>query len=188
MTEENKGENLTNQEEDLETEEQSEETEETSEGENLKSQEGENLDKSKELQSALAQKEHWRKKYELLEKEAKVKVQKPSKVEGTGTENEWRSKVDFLIKNRDFNEEEFDHIAAVASRKGINLEEAAKVEQDYIKFQREKVAEKNKIPSSSAAQSSSFEKKISKDMPEEDVDKILQERFEKSQQEGRSGL
>ncbi len=154
--------------EDVETQE--EETPQKTQGENLK---------SKDLQSALAQKEHYRKKYEELKKQPKV-------TEAPAGEDEWRSKVDFLIKNRDYNEEEFDHIASVAQRKGLSIEDAAKVESDYIAFRRQKVAEQNKIPSSSQAGSSQYTKKISADTPAEEIDKVLQERFKKAVSEGKS--
>ena len=95
------------------------------------------------------------------------------------TDGEWKNKVEFLIKNRDFNEEEFDHIAVVAAKKGIPLEEAAKIESDYIAFKRQKVKNENKTPSPSSATSIFSEKQISSNTPKEDIDKILKERFEK---------
>jgi Rieske Fe-S protein len=149
------------------------------EGENLEKSEGENL-KSKELQSALAQKEHWRKKFEDLAKSVKPEV-KPEKTEKPVNvpEDEWREKVEFLVKNRDYNEDEYDHISTVAKRKGVGLKEAAEMEKDYINFQREKVAEKTKTPSPSQSGFSSYDKKITPETPPEEVDRILEERAKK---------
>lgn len=132
--------------------------------------EPEKAEKSKELQSALAQKEHWRKKYEQV---AKTAPKSPA------TEDEWKNKVDFLIKNRDYNETEFDHIAAVATQKGVSYEEAAKLESDYINFRRQKTINENKTPSPSSATSIFSEKQINQDTPKEEIEKILKERFEK---------
>lgn len=134
--------------------------------------EPEKAEKSKELQSALAQKDHWRKKYEQAVK-ASSKSSEP--------DGEWKSKVEFLIKHRDYSEEEFDHISTVASRKGVSLEDAAKLESEYIAFKRQKVASENKTPSPSAASFGSFDKQIDSSTPKEEVDRILKERFEKFQ-------
>ena len=100
----------------------------------------------------------------------------------TGSDGEWKNKVEFLIKNRDFNEEEFDHVATVASRKGMSLQEAAEAEKEYITFRREKVNSGKKIPSPSSAGFPSFEKKITPDMKESEVSKILEERARKAQE------
>lgn len=72
--------------------------------------------------------------------------------------DDWKERVDFLLVNRDFNKQEFDHISAVSKRDSISLSEAAEKEMDYISFRRQKVAEENKIPSSSAAKGSSLKK------------------------------
>lgn len=137
--------------------------------------EPEKAEKSKELQSALAQKEHWRKKFEQVSKSAPKPTPK--------TDDEWKNKVEFLIKNREFNEEEFDHLANVSTRKGVSLEEAAKTEEDYINFRRQKSKNENKTPLPSQANYSVQEKKIDPTMKPEDVDKILEERFNKAQGE-----
>jgi len=112
-----------------------------------KTDESDKTEKSKDLQSALAQKEHWRKKAEEAQK--KLQEQAPKKEESP---DEWKMKVDFLLANRDknYSEEEFDHIASVAERKGISLEEAAKSEEDYINYQRTKVAQEKKTPEPSS--------------------------------------
>ena len=108
-------------------------------------------EKSKELQSALAQKDHWRKKAETAE--GKLKSQKP---ETDKTPDEWRDRVEFLLKNgkANYSEEEFDHIANVSSRKDISLKDAAKQEDSYIQFNREKVVKEKGTPSSSSPASS----------------------------------
>lgn len=102
------------------------------------------------------------------------------------TIDEWKMKVDFLLNNKDVSENEFDHIATVAARKGISLSEAAGQEKDYIQYQREKVANEKKVPGSTSTGFSSSDKQISKDTPAENVDKILQERFKKSQESSKS--
>lgn len=125
--------------------------------------------KSKEFQTLDAQKRHWReeaidpktgKKYKVLYQE--LKEPKPE-TKQTQTEDAelWKAKVDFLIQSqgKNYSDEEFDHIATVAARKGVSLPEAANSEGDYIKFQRDKVAEKNKVPApGSASATSSVEK------------------------------
>jgi len=163
-----------------ETNEETDTPEKTKEeAEESKTSEPEKAEKSKELQSALAQKEHWRKKYEQAVKSGV----KPKPV----TEDEWKNKVEFLIKNRDYNEEEFDHIANVATRKGVSLEDAAKQESEYIAFRRQKVISEKKTPLPSSAASVSFEKKIDSKTPSEEIDKILEERFNAVKQGKDSG-
>ena len=100
--------------------------------------------------------------------------------------DEWKMKVDFLLHSKDVSEDEFDHIATVAARKGISLSEAKEQEKDYIQFTRDKVANEKKIPGSTSTDFSSSEKKISSDTPPEEADKILKERFEKSQESSKS--
>jgi hypothetical protein len=118
-----------------------------------KTSEPEKAEKSKEFQTLLAQKEHFRNKYETLRKEfGDVTPKKETK------SDDWRERVDFLLVNRDFNKQEFDHISAVSKRDSISLQEAAEKENDYITFRRQKTAEENKIPSSSAAKGSSLKK------------------------------
>ena len=144
------------------------------ETEEPKTSEPEKAKTSKELQSALAQKEHFRKKYE----EAKKSTSRTP-----ATDSEWKDKVEFLIKNRDYNEEEFDHIATAAQRKGVSLEEAAKAESEYIAFRREKVAKEKQTPSPSSVSSFTMGKKISPQSSDEEIDSVLQERFQKVQRE-----
>lgn len=122
---------------------------ETSESEKTETEQSD-FKKSKEFQSLMAQKEHYKRKYESLKK-----FENPSQ---KFDQEEWQNKVNFLLTHRDFNEEEFDHIATVAKRHNITLSEAAKKEEDYINFRRQKIKELNKIPSSSKAKSQSFKK------------------------------
>ena len=117
-------------------------------------------------QSALAQKEHWRDKYnrdaidpktgktykELLEEKDKPEapVVDPQSVKKE-TPEDFQAKQDFLWKHTDkkYTPEEFSHIKGVSANKGISLDEAAKSEDGYINFQRGKVANQDNIPSPS---------------------------------------
>lgn len=115
--------------------------------------EGEKPEKSKELQSALAQKEHFRDKAEKAEKELEsLKKEKPSESAPTEEKDEWKSKVEFLLQNQEkkYSETEFDHISVVATQKGIGLDEAAKQVDSYIQFERDKVETAKKVPGSTA--------------------------------------
>lgn len=136
--------------------------EETEEPE--KTTEPEKAEKSKEFQTLDAQKRYWRERAQKAEaKEQKPEPKKPSDEEDTGF---WKAKVDFLIQNQDkkYSEDEFDHIATVAARKGVSLPEAAKSENGYIDFQREKVAEKNKIPGPGSSSSFTSIEKTSEEI------------------------
>lgn len=134
----------------METPEETNEAEEETADET--SQEETPEEKSKELQSALAQKDHWRKKAEVAEKKLKSEP-KPETKEGS---DEWKQKVEFLLQNQksNYSEEEVDHITNVSSRKGISLQDAAKQEDEYIQFNREKVVKEKGTPSSSSPASS----------------------------------
>lgn len=114
---------------------------------------------SKEFKTVLAQKEHFKRKYEALKNtlsEQLNETPKPTKRNDSG--DEWKERVEFLLTNRDINEQEFNHIAAVSKRDNISLQEAVKKEMDYISFRRQRSQEQNKIPSSSQSKSSSFKK------------------------------
>lgn len=134
--------------------------------------EGEQPEKSKELQSALAQKDHWRKKAETAEGLLKSKPPESAPKESKEGDSKWRDKVNFLLQEqtKNYSEEEFDHIAIVSSQKSISLDEAAKQEDEYIQFKREKVADKKKIPGSSPSE---FSSKVQKSP--EDLKKMLEE-------------
>jgi len=130
--------------------------------------------KSKELQSALAQKDHWRKKAEEAEKQLKSK---PPESASQGEKDEWKSKVNFLLQNQDkkYSEEEFGHIAVVATQSDISLKEAAKQEDEYIQFKREKV-EKDNAPEPSTKQGESKQEKPVSEMTLDEKGKYFSER------------
>ena len=124
---------------------------EPSESDTPQKPEGENpVEKSKELETALAQKKHWREKYDKL---AKVQESEPIKPSVPLSDDDWRTRTDFLLTNRgkDYSREEFDHISMVSKEKGVSLDAAAKLEADYINFNRDKVENSKKVPGSSSA-------------------------------------
>ena len=144
---------------------------------------------SKELQSALAQKDHWREKAEKAEKQLQSK---PPESAPQGDKDEWRSKVNFLLQNQDkkYSEEEFDHIAIISTQRKISLEEAAKKENEYIQFKREKVVDKKKVPGSTSPGFSAGEKswkdikKIGIDAKGKDEFREYAEKMEKEETTG----
>ena len=105
---------------DLPLEETGEETD-TPENEEItpesNSVEEENLKNQKEVETLLAQKEHWRKKALKAEEEAK-KYRNASKPEEP---DEFRPRVEFLLENRDLDATEYDHLATVAQRNSGNV-------------------------------------------------------------------
>src|SRR4030043_457595 len=105
--------------------------------------EPEKVGESKQFRTLDAQKRYWREKAE--EAEEKLKNLKPPVAEDGDF---WKKKVDFLLENQDkrYSEDEFEHISTVSQRKGVSLSDAAKSEDGYIKFLREKVAGQNKVP------------------------------------------
>jgi len=150
-----------------EQEEQTKQTEETEE----KNEEEETSEETSDEETAPSEKEAEEKEdieflkkqrdrlYARLKREEKKRKELQKKIKKSSSfsdeiESEeddiefWKTKVDFLLQNQDkkYTEEEFEHIATVAARKGISLSEAAKQEEDYIQYRREKVAEKNKVP------------------------------------------
>jgi len=113
----------------------------------------------KEIKSLLAQKEHWRKK--ALELGAKTKAQEPKP--NVSSEEQWKHKVEFLLENRDITDEEFEHLAAVATRRSgsITMESlrgAQKQESDYISYKRKQLEDKKKVPGSTSTGYKSREK------------------------------
>ena len=117
-----------------------------------KSEETEKSENQKEVDTLTAQKDHWRKK--ARESEATIAKLKEGKEEPADAE--FRPRVEFLLKNRDFDEKEFEHIAAVAQRKAgkVDLEslgEAKESEKEYISFLRKKVENQRKSPGSTTA-------------------------------------
>lgn len=146
--------------------------------EEAESSEEENPTNQKEVETLLAQKEHWRKKFQDLDKKVAKdsKGKEPESNSESGGEGEFKHRVEFLLENRDLNAGEYDHLAAVALRTSgeITLEslrEAKDSEKEYVAFLRRKAESKSKSPGSTSASSvSKLEKsseEISKMTPEE---------------------
>ena len=144
----------------------------------------------KEVKSLYAQKEHWRKKYEEV---SKTKVEtKPEPKPSVSNEDEWKHKVEFLLENRDVSEEEFDHLAAVASRRSgsvttDSLRDAQKQETDYISYKRKKLEDKKKVPGST---STGF---VSNEKSAKEISKMSDEEFREYEEkqmdeQGKSGI
>jgi hypothetical protein len=137
----------------------------------------------KEIKSLLAQKEHWRKKFEA---EVANKPKAPA-----SSESEWKHKVEFLLDNRDVTDDEFEHLAAVALRRSgsitmDSLRNAQKQENDYISYKRKKEEDKKKVPGST---STGYESKIKS---AKDIAKMNEEEFKayeaEMMEEGSSGI
>lgn len=159
-------------------------------GENLESEEEETLGKinslkeelkerfrekeipqktKEEILSLQAQKEHFRNKYEKekTDRESLLKELEIAKKKAPlGDKTEWQEKVDFLLVHKDISKEEFEIISALAKGKGSSLEDvmSSKDTQEYIEFQREKVAKTNAIPTSSGATIGSFKIKTQEEI------------------------
>jgi hypothetical protein len=158
MEEEKKQENETpkNEEEEESSETPEEKTEEKSD--------------SKELQSALAQKEHFRKKYEKAQEElSKHNVPQETKDASKEPEQNPMEIVKLAKALEKFNEEEIEFVTRNATDKSVDgILKAAKDEwvNDAITARREKVAKENSIPEPSTKQEAveSKEKKSLRDM------------------------
>jgi hypothetical protein len=138
-------------------------------------EESEPLKKSEDLEVLKAQRDKLYARAKKAEEENKeFKKIKPKEAEGT---DEWKAKVEFLLQNRDYSEEEFDHIANVAFRKSIALSDAAKNEDEYIQYRRRKVEEQKKVPGSTSPGFVSTEK------TSEEIGKMTSKEFEKYEQE-----
>jgi hypothetical protein len=141
-----------------ETIEEKETPEENQEGKEIPETPAEKTeDKSKELQSALAQKEHFREKVDKLEKE--LEKFKPKEHKQEPKEEVWEATGDPMESVRlgkslkDFSEEETEFIIRNAPTK--NVEGIIKASKDEwvlaaIEKQREKVAAENKTPAPSS--------------------------------------
>src|SRR3990167_8915953 len=140
-------------EEENQEEKETQQTEEAAD--ESKESETEKSENQKEIETLQAQKEHWRKKAQDLERKSKSSV--AQKTEDTSqSDDEFRPRVEFLLENRDLNADEYDHLAAVALRNSgkINLEslrEAKKSEAEYIGYLRKKAESKSKLPGSTSA-------------------------------------
>ena len=157
--------------------EESEKTEKSTESEKTE-------EKSKEFQTIDAQKKRWREKALKAEEELK-KVKKPAVPE---SEDFWKTKVEFLLQHRDISDDEFDHIANVASNKGISLGEAKKQEDEYIQFRRKKVADENKTPAPSSSGSGSSSKEITSETSKAEMDAIYLKKMKKADQGENAGV
>jgi len=120
-------------------------------------------------------------------KAAKEQLEKSKTTSQPEGEDQWRAKVDFLLKNREknYSEEEFNHIAVVAKERGISLEDAAKSEEDYIKYQREKVEKAKNVPEPSSP--SGRGEKSPKEMSREEHEKFFYDNI-KRQRQGGTGI
>lgn len=170
MAEEEKEESIASPQEESVDEEQTSEnqTEEQSE-------EAEKPDQSKEVETLRAQKEHWRSKARELQ--GKLNQPKPEESKDSGSEEpkedsgseEWKSRVEFLLTNRDVTEEEYDHLAAAALRDSgkvdiETLREAKKNEAEYLSFLKKKAENKRKSPGSTAAGQAPKQEKSAKEI------------------------
>jgi phage terminase small subunit len=114
---------------------------------------------------------------------AKANSPKPVSDVSKGGEDEWKSKVEFLLENRDVNDEEYEHLATVALRRSgsVNAESlrnAKKEEAEYIAYKRKKEELKRKVPGSTSA--SPFEKAVKSD---EEIAKMTPEQHMKYERE-----
>lgn len=113
--------------------------------------EAEKPDNQKEVETLLAQKEHWRKK--ALKAEEDMKKFRPSQPSQHTTEDEFRPRVEFLLENRDLEGNEYDHLATVAMRTSgkitlDSLRAAKDSEKGYLGYLRKQRSQANKIPGS----------------------------------------
>ena len=124
---------------------------EPSESDTPQKPEGENPEpkSTDELKTALAQKKHWREKFEKLDK-AQESEPKPSI---PLSDDDWKNRTDFLLTNqsKNYSKAEFDHISIISKEKGVSLAVAAEQSADYINFNRDKVENSKKVPGSSSA-------------------------------------
>jgi len=141
--------------------------------------------KSKELQSALAQKEHWREKAEKAENKIKELQTKGEIATSTNPMD-----IVKLAKALEGNsEEEIEFIARNAADKSIDgIIEASKDEmvQIAIKGKREKVSKETKVPGPSSASALSGEKSLKdiKNMTREEHKEWAEEQMRKATERG----
>jgi len=145
-------------------------------------------EKSKELQSALAQKEHFRKKVGTLEKQLKSKGNEPE---------EWITTNDPLEVVRlgkalnNYSEEETEFIIRNASTKdidGILKAEKDSMVQAAIQSTREKVARESKVPEPSSPFNTTSDVDVQKVIKEGRVEQQVAKQMEELlKKEGREG-
>jgi hypothetical protein len=172
-----------------ELEEQSSSEEDSDEEDDTSKKSPEKTEESKELKSALAQKKHFKDKYE----EAKKKLEglkKSDEISDMPSTNDPIAMVKLAKALEGFSEEEVDFMVRNAKDKSINaLVDASKDDwvQTAIKAKREKVADENKTPEPSQSFVGSSEKTT------EDIEKMSPKEFkqfvrEQSTKIGRQGL
>jgi len=124
------------------------------------------------------------------EDEVKRLKEQPARKVSLGVETQNPMEVVKLAKALEgYSEEEVDFITRNATDKSINgVISASKDEwvKTAIDARREKVVQEKKIPGSTSPDFSSFEKKITKDTPAEEIERVLQERFNKAQETTKS--
>lgn len=173
-----------NEENDTLENESEEESPKTSEGENpegeepKKSKEPEKAEESKELQSALAQKEHFREKFEKAQKDLEGLKGKP-KTELPQAQSPMEI-VRLAKALEGYNEEEVEFVTRNAAEKSIDsMIEATK--DDWVKTgiqaKRDKVANESKTPEPSTKQTLS-KKPVEKITPEEVSNMSVKEKEE----------
>lgn len=159
-----------------------------------------NSTSSKELESALAQKRHWKEKYEKVEKirqeqEKKIaEFEKRLKELSQTTEQEendilkelkaWKEEADFLLRNKDYDPDEFQYLKRLAQAKGLSLAEASQDDEvkEILALRREKLENEKKTPEPSSASAVKKEKDVAK-MSDEEFQKLEEEYLRKQTKE-----
>lgn len=101
----------------------------------------------------------------------------------------WKNKVEFVLANQEkkYTKDEIDHISFVAREKKLSLDEAANLEEPYIQFKREKVAQEKKVPEPGNVPGGLPKKEISVEDIAKDPDahrKAFDKLFEPTQESG----
>lgn len=163
--------------------EEEEETSETPEGENPEKE-------SKELQSALAQKKHYRDKFEKAEEELKRLKAKMTPDEGKKLSNlEPMSVVKLAKALGDYSEDEVEFITRNAN--SDSPDDIIRASEDEwvagaIKARREKVKKEKQIPSSSNPSFTSRDKSLNDliDMDDKEFEKFIKQNKKKGSRTG----
>lgn len=153
-----------------------------------------------EIKSLLAQKKHFRGKFEK-EKEGREKVAKeledlknkkdPDKKITEG-DKEWKEKIDFITaKGKDYSARELEFLSTIAKGKGITLEKASETDEAklYVEAYREKVAKDETVPEPAARTIKVGNKKLS-DMSKEEIEENYPQIIEEilSRQKNKSNI
>jgi hypothetical protein len=149
-------------------------------------------EESKELKSALAQKDHFRTKYE---EEAKKRAELEEKLSKPGTAQSVPTDPMEIIKLakavQDYSAEEVEFASRTTTDKSpVGLIKA--LNDDWVKTaiqgMRDKVAKEQAIPASSSPSGfPSKEKEITDKTPKDEVEDITKERFQKAEKEEKLG-